>query len=46
MGEKANKACPCGSGNKYKDCCSGKGIRFNKKDQSKIVIWLIAGAGN
>ena len=47
MGQKANrnKPCPCGSGKKYKNCCSGKGIQFNKKDQNKIFVWLTAGAG-
>ena len=47
MGEKANrnKPCPCGSGKKYKNCCIGKGLRFEKKDQSKMIIWIIAGIG-
>ena len=47
MGEKANrnKPCPCGSGKKYKNCCSGKGLRFAKKNQSKMIIWIIAGIG-
>ncbi|MCH7690329.1 MAG: SEC-C domain-containing protein [candidate division Zixibacteria bacterium] len=47
MGEKANrnKPCPCGSGKKYKNCCSGKGLRFAKKDRSKMIIWIIAGIG-
>jgi len=47
MGEKANrnKPCPCGSGKKYKNCCFGKGMRFEKKDQSKVIIWIIAGIG-
>ena len=47
MGEKANrnKPCPCCSGEKYKNCCFGKGLRFEKKDQSKMFIWIIAGIG-
>ena len=47
MGNKANRngPCPCGSGEKYKNCCYGKGISFNKKDQSKYLIWVIVGAG-
>ncbi len=47
MGEKANRnqPCPCGSGKKYKNCCSGKGLRFAKKDRSKMIIWIIAGIG-
>ena len=47
MGEKANRnrPCPCGSGKKYKNCCIGKGLRFEKKDQSKMIIWIIAGIG-
>lgn len=47
MGEKANRnrPCPCGSGKKYKNCCIGKGLSFEKKDQSKMIIWVIAGIG-
>ena len=47
MGEKANRnrPCPCGSGKKYKNCCIGKGLSFEKKDQSKMIIWVIAGMG-
>ena len=37
-----NDACPCGSGEKYKNCCEKK--RFHSGDENRIIHWLIRGA--
>ena len=37
-----NEPCPCGSGNKYKNCCENK--RFQLDGKNQYIRWLIAGA--
>ena len=37
-----NELCPCGSGNKYKNCCEQK--RFQPNEQNRYIRWLISGA--
>ena len=37
-----NDACPCGSGEKYKNCCEKK--RFQPGDKNRLIRWLIRGA--
>ena len=37
-----NEPCPCGSGNKYKNCCENK--RFQPDGKNKYIRWLISGA--
>ena len=37
-----NEPCPCGSGNKYKNCCEQK--RFQPDEKNRYIRWLVAGA--
>ena len=37
-----NDTCPCGSGEKYKNCCEQK--RFQSGDENRLIRWLIRGA--
>ena len=37
-----NELCPCGSGNKYKNCCEKK--RFQPDEKHRYIRWLISGA--
>ena len=37
-----NEPCPCGSGNKYKNCCESK--RFQSDGKNRYTHWLISGA--
>ena len=37
-----NELCPCGSGNKYKNCCENK--RFQSDGENRYIHWLISGA--
>ena len=37
-----NELCPCGSGNKYKNCCEQKRSQLNGNE--RYVRWLISGA--
>ena len=37
-----NELCPCGSGNKYKNCCESK--RFQPDGKNRYIRWLISGA--
>ena len=37
-----NEPCPCGSGNKHKNCCGSK--RFQTDGEKKYLRWLISGA--
>ena len=37
-----NEPCPCGSGNKYKNCCEQK--RFQPDGENRHIRWLISGA--
>ena len=36
-----NEPCPCGSGNKYKNCCESK--RFQPDGTNRYIRWLISG---
>ena len=36
-----NELCPCGSGNKYKNCCGQKRSQSGKKN--RYIRWLISG---
>ena len=36
-----NELCPCGSGDKYKDCCDGK--RYAGGKENRYTRWLISG---
>ena len=39
-----NDSCPCGSGEKYKNCCEQK--RFKSGDKNQLTRWLVsAGLG-
>ena len=37
-----NELCPCGSGNKYKNCCEQK--RFQQDGKKEYIRWFIYGA--
>ena len=37
-----NDSCPCGSGEKYKNCCEQK--RFKAGDDKRMMRWIISGA--
>jgi hypothetical protein len=37
-----NDSCPCGSGEKYKNCCAQK--RFQAGDDNRMIRWIISGA--
>ena len=37
-----NELCPCGSGEKYKNCCENK--RFQPDGKNRYIHWLISGA--
>ena len=37
-----NDSCPCGSGEKYKNCCEKK--RFQAGDDNRMIRWIISGA--
>ena len=37
-----NELCPCGSGNKYKNCCEKK--RFQPDKGNRYIRWFISGA--
>ena len=37
-----NELCPCGSGNKFKNCCEKK--RFQPDGENRHIRWLISGA--
>ena len=37
-----NDSCPCGSGEKYKNCCKQK--RFQAGDDNRMIRWIISGA--
>ena len=37
-----NELCPCGSGEKYKNCCESK--RFQDSGGNRYVRWIISGA--
>ena len=37
-----NDSCPCGSGEKYKNCCEQK--RFQAGDDNRMIHWIISGA--
>ena len=37
-----NDSCPCGSGEKYKNCCEQK--RFQAIDDNRMIRWIISGA--
>ena len=37
-----NDPCPCGSGNKYKNCCDQK--LFHSDKENRYIRWLISGA--
>ena len=37
-----NELCPCGSGNKYKNCCESK--RFQPGGENQYIRWMISGA--
>ena len=36
-----NEPCPCGSGNKYKNCCGQK--RSQSDEKNRYTRWLISG---
>ncbi len=38
-----NELCPCGSGKKHKNCCYQRGVLFDKKNQNKIALGVLAG---
>ena len=42
MGMKINRnePCPCGSGNKYKNCCEQK--RFQSDQGNRYIRWLVS----